>query len=323
MPEFVAIDFETANEKWHSACAIGLAMVEDGCIVHSESHLIRPHELRFAYRNIDIHGITEDDVRGAPTLPELWPTIWRRLEGKLVVAHNAKFDVGVLRHAMHANEMDFPEFDYLCSAAVSREIWPDAVSFSLGFLAPWLGIELDHHEPESDARASAQIVLQALEKSQFSCPREMSRELSVRIGHIYPNGEWQPCSGPSRGAGSTREWLEIDLPDGYRIEEHLLHDKNVLITGDLDFCTKDNALAIIEQLGGHPMKGFAKRIDVLVSGRQDLSKLAKGEKMSSKMKKTLDLRASGKPVEVITADDLFDAIFDVAVSDAPKHPEER
>ena len=48
---WIAIDFETANEKHSSACAMGIAIVADGRIVKRDSWLIRPRKLYFNYYN--------------------------------------------------------------------------------------------------------------------------------------------------------------------------------------------------------------------------------------------------------------------------------
>ena len=55
--EFVAIDFETANEKRASACSCGIAIVAGGRVVETKHWLIRPQELRFSPWNVGIHGI--------------------------------------------------------------------------------------------------------------------------------------------------------------------------------------------------------------------------------------------------------------------------
>ena len=49
---WVAIDFETVNEKYSSACALGIAIVEHGRIIKRASWLIRPRELYFNRYNI-------------------------------------------------------------------------------------------------------------------------------------------------------------------------------------------------------------------------------------------------------------------------------
>lgn len=58
----IAMDFETANEERRSACAIGLAWIEDSTVVRREHRLIRPREMRFSPHNIRVHGITPEDV---------------------------------------------------------------------------------------------------------------------------------------------------------------------------------------------------------------------------------------------------------------------
>ena len=85
---FLAIDFETANEKRNSACSLGFAFVKNGNIHQSLSILIRPPELYFNPFNVSLHGITEEDVCDRPTFEELWPQIKKVLDGQLVVAHN-------------------------------------------------------------------------------------------------------------------------------------------------------------------------------------------------------------------------------------------
>lgn len=52
-PDFVAIDFETADQGADSACAVGLVKVEGGRIVRSESHLIRPPRRTILFTYID------------------------------------------------------------------------------------------------------------------------------------------------------------------------------------------------------------------------------------------------------------------------------
>src|SRR5690606_491953 len=152
------------NEKRDSACAIGLASVVDGQIAHSEKHLIRPHELRFAEHLVrNIHGISEHDVKDAPTLKELWPRIWEICQGRLIVAHNTSFDSSVLRYSLPANGVEFPRFDYLCTFRLSQSAWPALGIYRLGFLASQYNIPLEHHCPKSDAEASATLLLKALQ----------------------------------------------------------------------------------------------------------------------------------------------------------------
>ena len=84
--EFVAIDVETANADMASICQIGLAKFKDGQLVAEWSSLIDPEDY-FDFINIDIHGITEEDVVGAPTFSEVVDELSNFLSGSVCVSH--------------------------------------------------------------------------------------------------------------------------------------------------------------------------------------------------------------------------------------------
>lgn len=73
LPDFTAIDFETANPAMDSACQLGLVVVRGGEIVEQRAWLIRPPTERFDYTYI--HGIAWRDVAGAADFGQLWPEI--------------------------------------------------------------------------------------------------------------------------------------------------------------------------------------------------------------------------------------------------------
>ena len=98
--DFIAIDFETANNHPTSACSIGLAFVRDGVLASHTSYLIRPEPFYFDPFTTAIHGLTERDVCQAPTFAQLWPEISAHFEHAVVAAHNAPFDIGVLRSTL-------------------------------------------------------------------------------------------------------------------------------------------------------------------------------------------------------------------------------
>ncbi len=149
----VAIDFETANELRTSACSIGVAWIENGRVTATEEHLIRPREMRFNPFNSAIHGIRADDVADAPEFPAVWARLRDRVEGRLVLAHNAAFDLSVLRHTLTDYGLDWPACSYLCTVVLARRAWPGLTAHKLNHLADFLGIALDHHHAGSDAEA--------------------------------------------------------------------------------------------------------------------------------------------------------------------------
>ena len=95
--DYIAIDFETANEKRSSPCAIGLAWIRDGAVVRVEERLIRPRDMRFSAINSSIHGISAEDVEGAPEFPDVMEEFKTDFSTSIVMAHNASFDMSVWR----------------------------------------------------------------------------------------------------------------------------------------------------------------------------------------------------------------------------------
>ena len=157
---FLAIDFETCSEN--RACALGFAHVLDGVVVETGATLIDPHLRASAWRFTHIHGIAPADVRGAPTFAEVWQELDARFAGELLVAHNASFDIGVLRAELRRAAIGTRmQLNYRCSAALARLAWPSIERVTLAHLTTVLGIDLDHHEAGSDARACALVTLAA------------------------------------------------------------------------------------------------------------------------------------------------------------------
>jgi DNA polymerase-3 subunit epsilon len=158
---FVALDFETADYGRDSACALGLARVDNGLIVDRAYHLIRPPRRTFVFTYI--HGITWEDVRSAPTFGEIWPAISPFLRGaEFLVAHNASFDRGVLGACCRAAGIEPPAIPFQCTMRLSRRLWGIQPT-TLPAVCRHFAIPLDHHNAASDTEACARIMIHALD----------------------------------------------------------------------------------------------------------------------------------------------------------------
>ncbi len=156
---FLALDFETANPKRDSACAVGLVRVENQKIVHQAVYLIRPPYADFAFTYI--HGISYRDVLLEPTFQELWEKIRPLFEGvDFLAAHNAKFDASVLRACCRRYQIPFPTLPFQCTVQMARAQWR-IFPTKLPDVCKYLNISLQHHEALSDALACARIVMAA------------------------------------------------------------------------------------------------------------------------------------------------------------------
>ena len=165
--DFVAIDFETANSFRGSPCAVGLARVRGGVVVRTASSLMRPPDGydHFAYWNVRVHGITADKVKDAPAFVDLWPSVLDFIGGDTVVAHNASFDLSVIREACTVSGHPWPSMRYACTLELARKLY-NLPKYSLPFVIEAAGLSLDdHHEAGADALAAAQVMLDMAARS--------------------------------------------------------------------------------------------------------------------------------------------------------------
>lgn len=156
---FAAIDFETANQRPESACALGVVVVADGRIVDRFYELIRPATSEFLFTHI--HGLSWTEVRTAQTFAELWPRVGARLRDvEFLAAHNAAFDRRVLGECCAAYGLPAVPHPFVCTVKVAREVW-NIRPTRLPDVCARLRIGLQHHHAESDAEACARIVIAA------------------------------------------------------------------------------------------------------------------------------------------------------------------
>lgn len=184
--DFTAIDFETANASTASACAVGLVRVRNGVVVATAGWLIQPppgYE-EFHERNIEIHGIRPADVQDAATWSSQLADIANFVGDDVLVAHNAGFDMSVLRRACAATGDECPPFHYLCSVQVSRKVY-DLPSHSLPFSAAAAGFtDFRHHDAEADAEACAHIIIDAARRHDATDVSDLARRVGVGIKRI-------------------------------------------------------------------------------------------------------------------------------------------
>jgi DNA polymerase-3 subunit epsilon len=184
--DFTAIDFETANGSAASACSVGLVKVRGGRVVDSAYWLIRPplgHD-RFVDWNIRIHGITPAMVADAPLWGEQLPDLVAFAEDDALVAHNAGFDMGVIRAACAATQLETPMFDYLCSLQVARKTY-HLDSYRLPVAAMAAGFEdFEHHNALADSQACAAIVVHAAQRHGVGDLVGLAEASGCRMGRI-------------------------------------------------------------------------------------------------------------------------------------------
>lgn len=156
-PSCVAIDFETAGYYRHSACSIGIVRIDGNELGDEFYSLIRPpsSDVKFTH----IHGLRWRDLKDAEKFPEVWQKCLEFLRGaQYIIAHNARFDRDVLYACCDEYACERPVQSFLCTLKASRQVLSIG-SHSLNAICDYFGLELDHHNALSDARACARLFL--------------------------------------------------------------------------------------------------------------------------------------------------------------------
>lgn len=298
---FVAIDFETANESRNSACAIGITKVKGNKIVSTEYHLIKPPKMRFNAHNIWIHGIYPQDVENEMTFGELWPKIKHYFDEELVVAHNAAFDLSVLRSLLNYYGFEYPNLHYICTVLLSKNKIKDVRNHKLNTLAEYVGHKFEHHHAGEDATACAKILIHISENYGIKDLLSLHINGGLNIGSVYDRG-YEPCTSliKHKNNDTKKEALSLSLNEN---TEYFL-DKTVVFTGPLDSMRRNEAFKIVMKLGGIIGTSVTKKTDVLITGikgREYLDDMYK----STKLKKAESLINNGQNIDILTEEEFL------------------
>lgn len=283
--EFVAIDVETANADMASICQIGLAKYKDGNLVDEWSSLIDPEDY-FDLINIDIHGITEKDVAGAPKFPDVLQNLSNYLSGGISVSHT-HFDRVSIGRAISKYSLSPIDTMWLDSARVVRRAWEDCAwsGYGLSNVCKIIGYEFRHHDALEDAKACGQVLLAAIEKTGLDLDAWLKRVSQP----IDP-------SRSSSGAAIKRD----GNPEGE------LYGETLVLTGALKI-TRREAADLAASIGCTVASGVTKKTTLLVVGDQDITKLS-GKSKSSKHIKAEGLVVKGHKIRIIKESDFKELV---------------
>jgi DNA polymerase-3 subunit epsilon len=299
MLDFVAIDFETANSYRGSPCAVGLVRARNGIPVAERRWLMRPPEEvdHFDGYNTWIHGITKDMVANAPRWQRVLPNIVDFIGDDVVVAHNAGFDIGVIRYACAVDNIEWPEMRFLCTMVLARRAL-SLPSYRLPFVLETLGGLIDdHHDPLADAHAVVEVVRGLAADKCVGSLDALAASVGVCIGRMT-RGVYRGSVAISTGSGLVRPALNPDAdPDAY------LYGRVVVFTGTLMSMTRRIAWEECARVGAIPEPDTTKRTNVLVIGDINPAVLRPGSTVTGKTRTAFELQDSGQAIEVMTESD--------------------
>jgi DNA polymerase-3 subunit epsilon len=286
----------------------------DGEVVASKDELFRP-PVDYDYyepRNIAIHKITPADVADKPRFGESWGSFQEFIGDLPILAHNASFDLSVLRAALSASQIEWPEIDYACTMVMSRRMF-DLTSHSLLYVAQQAKVSWDkdkHHDALYDSRICAQIAISMSSQQSAENLGELLSKLELRMGRLFSEG-WYTCRSSNVISGShhtvgEKRWKASEVQVNHDADiNHPLFGKVIVFTGKLYSMPRPEAWKLVASVGAIPKDGMTKNTHILVVGEQDPTKLSPGETQSSKFREAEKLRVSGSNIEVMSETDFL------------------
>lgn len=314
MCSFIAIDYETANSSYESACSIGATVVIDGEITSNLYSLIKPPKDFFSFDsfNVSIHGITEKDVENAPSFDVVWNDIERLLESKdlPLACHYAGFDIRVTESLLRYFKRDFQEIRFYDTCTVSRNIWPELLNFKLNTISSHLGIDLEHHNAASDALSCAMIALKHIEILSLSSLSEIARSFGYDLGILSSTGI-KNMSGFRRYGNYARYSKESGsnssrnvLPNQDVNAESDFFGKNLVFTGTLVSMGRKEAIQRAVNNGASVLSAVSKKTNFLVVGISDFIDFEKG-KMTNKLRDAELFKQRGYEISIIDEEEFL------------------
>lgn len=185
--DFITLDFETATRHRDSACELGLTLVRQGQL-ETRTWLIQPPGNVYDYFNIQVHGIQPQETAQAPTFADIWPEVHPLLQGQLVLAHNAPFDMSVLRATLDTYGLPAADFLFSCSCRLAKNFWKGLPSYGLGPLCEHHRIPLQHHRAGADSHATAQLCLKLFSEAGVSQQEHIPQKLGMHLGRVWEGG---------------------------------------------------------------------------------------------------------------------------------------
>lgn len=299
---FVAIDFETANEKRASACSLGITVVKDNKIIEEKYWLIKPKPLRFEPRNIIIHGIREEDVIDEKEFDKLWPEIKTYLEDNLVIAHNASFDFSVLRNTLDIYNLEYPNLDYACTLVASKLFYSYLNNHKLNTVNRHLGYKFNHHHASADATAAANILINISKELNLNNIDDIANIVGFKLGSIGDN-TYAPCKKIREGVVSNRcednEYVNNILSS----ETDYFKNKIVVFTGELNSMSRAEATKVINDLGGITRNSVTKKTNILITNVRNIEDLSQNQ-MSNKLRTAVNYINQGQDLIIINEEKL-------------------
>ncbi|MEG0899699.1 MAG: exonuclease domain-containing protein [Oscillospiraceae bacterium] len=199
MQKILAFDVETPNRTNDRICQIGMTFIENNIIGDTVTILVNP-ETFFSNECISIHGITSDMVLDSPTFDQVWEKYKDEFTSSLIVAHNATFDLCVLRKTLSHYNIECPNLYYVCTYLLAKDMALELENLQLPTVCSYLGIDLGtHHDAGYDSLACGKIFIDLTDNntSLIDASLKMYQMSAVSDNTIHESRKTSNVSNPN------------------------------------------------------------------------------------------------------------------------------
>lgn len=311
---FVAIDFETANQTRASVCQTGVAVVRNGVVEDVHEWFVQPPTgvNSFHPLNVQIHRITPSIAAGGMLWGESVERL-RELVGDLpVIAHNAAFDRSVYLAACETLGISPSAWKWYCSLGISQDHLP-LPSHSLDKVASHLGIDIgDHHKAGSDARVAAEILLAISQSSGRPSLHDLGLELPAPgpSRNRWTSETAPPPFIPSHTMSRYTRVPDLPKPSPAANPRHPLHGEYVVLSGEVGEHDRDHWIDRLALVGAQPQLNITKKTTLVVIG----AKAGRGKAADAEKRRT-----AGQSIQTVTGERLIRLLEEIQPWDAPEH----
>ena len=140
---YCVLDLETTGFSFRTEkiTEVGIMKIKNGEVIDSFSTFVNP-EKSIPYEVVEVTKITDDMVKDAPKIEEVFPKILEFIGDSVLVAHNADFDMGFLKY--NATQLGYKfDYTYIDTLRLAKDLFPNYKKYKLGIIAENLGIKVE------------------------------------------------------------------------------------------------------------------------------------------------------------------------------------
>ena len=262
---FLFYDDEIANSQGR-ICSLGYEIVNEGGRVLDSFYTLIDPESDFQGINICIHGITPDDVVGAPTFDKVFKERLSKLIAECTfVAHNAKSaDLVHIRKSLAAYGIEAPEFKFIDTMDMARALFPKGQR-RLDFVCNHYGINTgNYHNALDDASSCRKAFFRMLEDVEK--PEVQSRPAGYASAAHESKRPDNAIHGSNKTFFDVLDDLEYEELRGDVSELTSIKDLKIVVTGLISGYTREDVKQAIQNRGGKPTDSVSGKTSFLAIG---------------------------------------------------------